>query len=59
MTWYAFRTLAQFEQAHLRMTYTQMIGTIDNYRKRLSDTWWLLSMRLRTRLGHGQYLILC
>ena len=31
----------------------------DNYRKRLSDTWWLLSMRLRTRLGHGQYLFLC
>ena len=30
-----------------------------NYRKRLSDTWWLLSMRLRTRLGHGQYLCLC
>ena len=30
-----------------------------NYRKRLSDTWWLLSMRLRTRLGHGQYLFLC
>ena len=25
-----------------------------NYHKRLSDTWWLLSMRLRTRLGHGQ-----
>ena len=24
-----------------------------NYRKRLSDTWLLLSMRLRTRLGHG------
>ena len=30
-----------------------------NYRKRLSDTWWILSMRLRTRLGHGQYLLLC
>ena len=30
----------------------------NNYRKRLSDTWWLLSMRLRTRLGHGQYLYL-
>ena len=25
-----------------------------NYHKRLSDTWWLLLMRLRTRLGHGQ-----
>ena len=24
--------------------------TYGNYRKRLSDTWWLLSMRLRTRL---------
>ena len=33
--------------------------TIFNYRKRQSDTWWLLSMRLRTRLGHGQYLFLC
>ena len=32
------------------------VFTIANYRKRLSDTWWLLSMRLRTRLGHGQYL---
>ena len=30
-----------------------------NYRKRQSDTWWLLSMRLRTPLGHGQYLFLC
>ena len=32
---------------------------ICNYRKRLSDTWWLLSMRLRTRFGHVQYLFLC
>ena len=32
---------------------------ICNYCKRLGDTWWLLSMRLRTRLGHGQYLFLC
>ena len=31
----------------------------NNYRKRLSDTWWLRSMRLRTRLGHGQYVYLC
>ena len=30
-----------------------------NYRKRHSDTWWLLSMRLRTRLSHRQYLFLC
>ena len=30
-----------------------------NYRKRLGDTWWILSMRLRTHLGHGQYLFLC
>ena len=30
-----------------------------NCRKLLSDTWWLLLMRLRTRLGHGQYLFLC
>ena len=34
-------------------------STSSNYSKRLSDTWWLLSMRLRTRLGHGQYPFLC
>ena len=37
---------------------TQSTAYVD-YRKRLSDTWWLLSMRLRTRLGHRQYLLLC
>ena len=36
-----------------------MAQAYSNYRKRLSDTWWLLSMRLRTCLGHGQYLFLC
>ena len=36
-----------------------LLCTTCNYRKRLSDTWWLLSMRLRTPLGHGQYLFLC
>ena len=43
-------------------TWTHLIAQnskINNYRKRLSDIWWLLSMRLRTRLGHGQYLFLC
>ena len=30
-----------------------------NYRKRLSDTWWILSICLRTRLGHGLCLFLC
>ena len=29
MTQSAFRALVQFEQAHLCMTYTQMIGTTD------------------------------
>ena len=35
------------------------IGNVNNYRKRLSDTWLLVSMPLRSRLGHGQYLCLC
>ena len=30
MTGFAFRTLVQFEQPHLHMTYTQMIGTQKN-----------------------------
>ena len=38
---------------------TEVFNINGNYRKRLSNTCWLLSMRLCTRLGHGQYLDLC
>ena len=37
--------------------YRQVISDVfGNYRKRLSGTWCLHSMRLRTRFDHGQYL---
>ena len=45
----------------LRMSWINdlTLNTHSNYRMRRSYTWWLLSMCLRTRLGHGQYLYLC
>ena len=49
-----------FHQPHVvAIQETKIDSSVANYRKRLSDTWWLLLMRLRTRLSHGQYLFLC
>ena len=42
MTRSAFRILVQFQQAHLRMTYTQMIGTTDF----IAGPWTLRSAKL-------------
>ena len=43
------------EKDYLETKEILLLGDLNfnNYRKRLRDTWWLLSMRLRTRLGHG------